>query len=162
MGDCDDDNGVDVSNDSDIDEVDQQSYHQVDQQADLNRAALGVDHLGDHHVEHLVVHLVDLDKAALGVDHHGLEDGLLGRQRWGGLVASLSPVLCPAPLLGDHIDGLRVQDWLGIGAADRPREGRGGSITDTESCGVARVIVRVQRATVRCLRKSTRMSTRPW
>ena len=60
--------------------------------------------------------------------------------------------LCPAPLLGNHVDGLRVQDWLGIGAAwdddgdndekdkrmivnltDGSGEGRGGSITDTKS-----------------------------
>ena len=110
MGDCDDDNGADVSNNSDIDEVVHQTYHQVDQQADLNNAALGVDHQVDHHVEHLVglnkaalggdhqvdhnvEHHVDLNKAALSINHHGLEDGLLGRQRWGSLVASLSPVL---------------------------------------------------------------------
>ena len=64
----DDDDGKDFATNSDIDEVDHQSYHQVDQQGDLN-------------------------KAALGVDHHGLEDRLLGRQRWGNFVASLSPVL---------------------------------------------------------------------
>ena len=81
----DDDDGKDVATNSDIDEVD----HRVDHLVDLNEAALAVDHQVDHHVEHLV----DLDKAALGVDHHGLEDRLLGRQRWGSIVASLSPVL---------------------------------------------------------------------
>ena len=81
----DDDDGEDVATNSEIDVVD----HQVDQQGDIITAALGVDHQVDHHVEHLV----DLNKAALGVDHHGLEDRLLGRQRWGSLVASLSPVL---------------------------------------------------------------------
>ena len=106
----DDDDGKDVATNSDIDEVDHrvdhlvdlneaalavdhQVDHHVEHLVDLDKAALGVDHLVDHHVDYHVEHLVDLDKAALGVDHHGLEDRLLGRQRWGSIVASLSPVL---------------------------------------------------------------------
>ena len=85
----DDDDGEDVATNSDIDEV----GHRVDHLVDLDKAALAVVHQVDHQVDHYVEHLVDLDKAALGVDHHGLEDRLLGRQRWGSLVASLSPVL---------------------------------------------------------------------
>ena len=62
----DDDDGEDVATNSDIDEVDHRSYHQVDQQADLDKAALGIDHNFDHQSDFHVC----LDRPALGIDHH--------------------------------------------------------------------------------------------
>ena len=62
----DDDDGEDVATNSDIDEVDHQSFHQVDQQADEDKAALGIYHNFDDRSDFHVC----LDKAGLGVDHH--------------------------------------------------------------------------------------------